>query len=56
MINFTESPGNGKMLGITAIVLVISLLESFAGLITTAVLNIIIFLAAFFITGIFKSG
>ena len=56
MVAYTESPGNSKLVGITAIVLVISLLESVAGLLANAVLNIIIFLVAFFITGILKSG
>lgn len=56
MIMFSQSPGRGKFVGICAIVLVISLFESVFGLISTAVLNIIVFVVAFLLSGLFRSN
>jgi hypothetical protein len=55
-IMYQDSPGNGKFMMIAAIVLVISLFEATFGLVGNAIINVIIFIGAFFITGLFRSG
>lgn len=54
-IAFQNSPGRFKIVGIAAMVLVISFIFTIAGLETAAILNIIVFLLAWFLTGLFKT-
>lgn len=54
-ISYSDSPGRFKMVGIAAIVLVISVVFAITGLTTDVILNFIVFILAWFISGLFKT-
>jgi hypothetical protein len=55
-ITFSDSPGKGKIYMITGLVFVISVFLALGGYIADAVINFIIFVLAFWLSGLFSKG
>jgi len=56
VIAYQSSPGRGKLLAISTIVLIISLFESGFGFLGDAIIAIIVFLVALILTTLFQSN